>query len=467
MPCARPGREIRHSHILNVCVPHVRAGIPARNRTSAAVRRARNVAEHELVRRPREYVDRHRVCFQCLSRLLPVWGYEAVAVRRDERISMKHRLWVLCIAGLLICRLTTAAVAGAIVVEQPSPSAGVSSEVRCGAGGVALFKAAEPQAPVEVAGARAQWADDHLELVTSSGSRLRCPPLDKEYVALSIRCVFGGEEDVPGTLVGEDERCILVSTGRERYGEVVWNKALLPRPWQTVPIGSAVKLPAGPGVGILSTPEPSRERITYYGPIRNTRLGKTLMEADMALGSMMHGVDGVAGQAVDYARVPGFMTLIERQARNWAPSPSGSSSAEKKPWWQSGSTWYVLIPDRFTFQLDRDAARFDFVETRMRVISWTGTADTLDRASEEFAKQVSERYQDLAAVHPPLDALVEAAKAVGFVRWLRAAGVTADTAWARDCPIQRVETVDDQPRIRVESLTDADGKPRIEKPAAP
>ncbi|MBL9093682.1 MAG: hypothetical protein JNL96_20865 [Planctomycetaceae bacterium] len=380
---------------------------------------------------------------------------------------MHHHLRVRCIAGLLVCLLTGVAVTAAKVAETARPSAGKSSGVHCGVGGVALFKAAELLTPVDVSGARAEWANDRIELVTSSGSRLKCPPLDKEYVALSIRCVFGGEEDVPGKLVGEDERCILVSTGRERYGEVVWNKQFLPRPWKSVPIGSSVKLPAGPGVGILSTPEPSRERITYYGPIRNTRMGKTLMEADIALGSMMEGVDGVSGQVVDYARVPGFMTLIERQARNSAPSSPGSSLAEKKPWWQSGSTWYVLIPDRFTLKFDRDAARLDFAETRMKVIAWTGTADALDRSSEEFAGQVSERYQDLAAVHPPLGALVDAAKAVCFVRWMREAGVSADLDWARDCPIQQTETVEYQSRVRVESLSDRDGKPLIEKPSVP
>lgn len=342
---------------------------------------------------------------------------------------------------------------------------------RSGAGGVSLFKAAELLDALDLTGARAEWAKDRLAIVRSGGARVACPPLDKEYVALAVRCVYGHEEDVPGKLVADEEKLVVVSTGRERYGEVAWNKAMLPRPWQTVPVGTAVQLPAGPGVGILYLPQPSMARVTYYGPIRNTRMGKVLMESDRVLFPLMEGVDDRDGRPAARPDIPGFMTLKERRVRNWpAAPPAGSQPArpsqpKDEKWWHDG-TWFVLVPERFTLKLDGEGQKLDFAESRMIVATWTGKGE-VDRSAQEFAQHLSEHFADFAAIYPEWRELVEVAKAVTFVRWLRQQGVAMDEAWARDVPIQPVETIDTMRRVSVEFQFDKDGKPIVEKQVQP
>jgi hypothetical protein len=341
---------------------------------------------------------------------------------------------------------------------------------RSGAGGVSLFQAAELLDSLNLAGARAEWVDDHLELILSGGTRVACPSLDKEYVALAVRCTYLGEENIPGKLVADEENLVVISTGRDRYGEVVWNKEMLPRPWRPAPTGSSVELAAGPGVGILYTAEPSKVRVTYYGPIAGTRLGKTLMEADRTLYPLMYGVDDATSKPVPPPAIPGFMTLEERRVRNWKPSPPRSDrpetdAAAKTKWWRSG-TWFVLVPDRFTLKLDDGGRKLRFAETRMKLAAWTGGVET-DRSQEEFARHVREHFAEYAEIYPAWRELTEAAKAVTVVRLLRRQGVAVDEDWARGCPIERIQTAETLTAVNVRFEYDKDGKPLIEKQVRP
>ena len=377
------------------------------------------------------------------------------------------RTVAICVLGLLVAPASGWAAAP----EVRANSASIAGEPRSGAGGVSLFKAAELLDPLDLSGARVEWTGDHLELIRREGTRVAFPPLDKEYVALSIRCVYGHEEDVPGKLVADEEKLVVVSTGRENYGEVTWNKAMLPRPWQTASVGSEVKLPAGPGVGILYTAKPSTARVTYYGPIRNTRMGKVLMESDRVLYPLMTGVDDTTGRPAVRPSIPGFMTLYERQVRNWKPPPpTGSQPAKQsKPddtkWWHSG-TWYVLVPDRFTLKLAGDGKQLAFGDARLKLDTWTGE-DELSQSAQEFAQHISEHFEEYTAVYPVWRDLVEVAKAVTAVRWLHQQGVVVDEAWARNCAIQPVETIDTMKRVSVEFEFDKDGKPTVEKQVQP
>lgn len=353
-----------------------------------------------------------------------------------------------------------------ILLEQAVKDFG---EGRAGAGGISLHKAATLITPLDMSKARRAVFEDGRLLLLYGNRRIAFPPLDPEYLALAIRSIYGGEGLVRGKLITEEPNAVVIKTGREQFGDLVWKKEFLPSPWAPVPVGRSVGLSLGPGLGALSQPEPSTDRITYYGPIKNTRMGKVLLEADMLLFTLITGVDWRTGLPLPPPNVEGFMTSLEREARR-AHAPAAKEKKERPPekatdekkWWHEG-TWFVWVPGQFTLRLARDGKAFEFVEARMRLTTWSVIEENVDPDDKGLARHTTEHYQELARAFPVLKDLEEVAKAVTVVRWLKKNNVPADLSWAKGYRIQKVDTPENVRRFVVLTEKDKSGKPWIEK----
>ncbi|MDV2502483.1 MAG: hypothetical protein RX318_00810 [bacterium] len=356
-----------------------------------------------------------------------------------------------------------------ILLEQAVKDFG---EGRAGAGGISLYKAATLITPLDMSKARRAVFEDGRLLLLYGNRRIAFPPLDPEYLALAIRSIYGGEGLVRGKLITEEPNAVVIKTGREQFGDLVWKKEFLPSPWAPVPVGRPVGLSLGPGLGALSQPEPSMDRITYYGPIKNTRMGKVLLEADMLLFTLITGVDWRTGLPLPTPNVEGFMTSLERGARR-AHAPAAKEKKERPPekatdekkWWHEG-TWFVWVPGQFTLRLARGGKAFEFVEARMKLATWSVIEENVDSDDKGLARHTTEHYQELARAFPVLKDLEEVAKAVTVVRWLKKNNVPADLSWAKGYRIQKVDTPENVRRFVVLTEKDKSGKPWIEKPSS-
>ena len=239
----------------------------------------------------------------------------------------------------------------------------------------------------------------------------------------------------------------------------------MPRPWTPVPLGTTVELPLGPGIGVLELPEPSRDRVTYYGPIENTRLGRALLEVDMLLTRLLDGIDWRTGNTVPPPNVDGFMTSLERFARARSKDASQDEDADPpsetrdvRRWW-AGMTWLVWVPERVVLRLTDDESALEFAESRMKLAVWT--ADEKDRtpAYEEFGEQVTRHFAELAKEIVVLQQFEEAAKAVSVVRWLKKEDVPVDLSWAKSYELMPMETPAAVRRYSVSLSRDQEGKP--------
>jgi hypothetical protein len=319
---------------------------------------------------------------------------------------------------------------------------------RAGAGGIALYKAAELLTPLKLSEVKnATWSDGRLVLQLVD-RRIAFPQLDPEYVALALRSVHGSEGTYEGKVVAEEPNAVVIQTGRGQFGEVVWKKAFLSEPWRSAPPGSKVKIELGPGLGLLAELEPSTDRVTYYGPIQNTRMGRVLLESDRVLQVLMYGLDSETGRTVR-PDLDGFMTVAERLARKQVASPLKTPAAdsrkpdaksEKRGWW-SDLVWLVWIPDRFTLKLAGGGKTFEFVDTRFRLDCWTAGAGEIPEEYTAVTQYVNEHFDRVEKCFPALVDLREVTKAVAVVRWLKQQNVAMDDPrWAVNLQLEKVVT---------------------------
>lgn len=343
-------------------------------------------------------------------------------------------------------------------------AAGEFGQGRAGAGGIALFRAAEVLSPlaVDTVGG-VVWKNERL-ILRLSDREIAFPPLDAEYLALAFRCVYGGESTYSGRLVADEANAIVIQTGGERFGEVVWRKSYLAKPWVPTPIGSTVTVELGPGLGLLAELAPSTDRVTYYGPMQNTRMGKTLFESDQVIQRLYFGIDPVTGLPAR-SGVDGFQTFIERLMHKMMeqraasspppqppPQPPPSGSAVPGPWW-IGPVWLVWVPDRFSLKLATEGQRLEFTEARMRLDTWTVGGGAVSDEHARFGEEVTARYAEFAERYPALKELREIAKAVSVVRWLKQHKIAIDNPnWAKELSIPAVATPATVRRFAVEPV---------------
>lgn len=312
-------------------------------------------------------------------------------------------------------------------------------EGRAGAGGVSLHAAADiPEMPPKNEIRRATVSDGRLILELSGGGVLRFPPLDMDHLAVAVRSIY--DAPVEGTLTADESNLIAVQTGKDQFGEIVWHKQLLPDPPPKVAVGEKGRWELGPGIGLLSDVAPSTNRVTYYGAVRGTRMGRILLEADGFLGICVTGLDWQTGKPVRLPAIEGLTTGPERLARRTIKEAEARARGETPPqkavlkpdpkrWWL-GTTWYVWVPDRFT--LRRANNELEFAEARMKLTTWSADEADLKEDERRLAAAATEHYDELALAYPVLKELVEVTKVTSIVRRLRRDGIELDRAWERD-----------------------------------
>lgn len=343
---------------------------------------------------------------------------------------------------------------------------------RAGAGGVALHKVATMQTPLDKAKIGSAAVEDNRLVLTYGGQKIRFPAFDPQLLALAIRSVYGREGLVPGTIVAISPTALVLSTGKELYGEVVWKRDLLPAALPALKVGDKVELDFGPGVGALSMPEPSTNRITYYGPIKGNLLGKAVFESDMVFSMFWYGVHWQTGRPIDPSKTPGFVSAIDvalqappKAAASKAAAPKKPPLAPAKNWWED-TGWFVWNPAEMVLQLSPQSGEFEYVKATMRATAWAWRDGVLRDDAVAEAKYITDNYDEFARAFPALAQMREAAKAVAAVRWLKQNNVALDTEWAKSYKIDAVETPELVARYSVYVNRGEDGRPIVEKEAS-
>ena len=336
-------------------------------------------------------------------------------------------------------------------------------EGRAGAGGVALYKAARMLTPLDPAKITQAVIENGRLILVYDGRRLLFPEFDPEFLAVAVRSVYGGEGLVKGTLLSNEENAVVLRTGPERYGDVAWKKEFLPGLPKELTQGQELSLDLGPGVGVLSLPKPSYDRVTYYGPLKGNRMGQVVQQSDMVFSMFWYGVDWRTGRPMDPSKFPGFVTNIERQlALTEMPKEEPAKKTEKaKNWWEE-TVWFVWTPGEIDLQLSADGKEFEFAKATMKVTVWSVREDNVGadyRAQGEF---ITAHYDDFAGAIPVLAQLKEAAKTVAAVRWLKQNHVPLDTGWATAHALTRVKTLEEIQRYTVYVPRDKSGRPEVE-----
>ncbi|MDP1840796.1 MAG: hypothetical protein Q8N31_15540 [Reyranella sp.] len=342
---------------------------------------------------------------------------------------------------------------------------------RAGAGGVALHKTATMQTPLDRARIKGAAVEDGRLVLIYGDQKIKFPVLEPQFLALAIRCVYGGEGMVAGTIVAVTPTALVLSTGKDLYGEVVWKKELLPSVSPTLKAGDKVELEFGPGVGALSMPEPSTNRITYYGPLKGNLLGKAVFESDMVFSMFWYGIHWKTGRPIDPAATPGFVSAIDVELKTPKPAAAKPAAAKKPPlapaknWWED-SGWFVWNPAEMVLQLSPKSGEFEFAKATMRATAWGWRDGVMRDNSVVEAKYLTDHYDELTRAFPALEQLREAAKAVAAVRWLKQNKVPLDLEWAKTYKLAAVETPELVPRFSVYVNRDDDGRPIVEKKEA-
>lgn len=337
---------------------------------------------------------------------------------------------------------------------------------RAGAGGVSLHSAARVEGldPKSLTGIT--FADNRLSLIGPKG-RITLPPLDPEHVVLTLKCAYEGKGDVTGTFVSEESNAVIFQTGKAQFGEVVWKKSFLPEAWNGAKPGERVTLGLGPGIGLLSLPAPSTNRVTYYGPIAGTRMGDILLRADQLMTVLMDGINPVTGHPEKPIDIPGFKTATELRARKALQPPKEAESKEErdpKKWWL-GTTWFVWVPDQFTLKLSEDGKSLTWVDHKMKLAIWTAGGE-IPEEYVELGNLTTQHYGDLSKRFPVLQELLEVAKATTVVRWMKANHLPLQGNAYKDFTIKRVSTPTTVRDISTYWLS-KDGKPWFEEKAKP
>jgi hypothetical protein len=340
-------------------------------------------------------------------------------------------------------------------------------EGRAGAGGVSLHSPVQwDNAPPRGSIERASFENGRLVL-HGPAEKIVLPAIDPEYLALSIRCIFGDEGVIRGTLVADDPKVVVIQTGKDQYGEVAWNKRFLAIPWTAPKDPQNVELSIGPAIGLLSHPEPSTDRVTYYGPIRNTRMGRALLDADHVIYMLLKGVDPRTGRSVALPEIPGFMFELERTLLPPADSPTAKPAnpanpaqpaataipSGPQPWWQAG-VWLVWTADSFRLRRLGGGQQAEFQSALLTLEVWSFEDSQRPSANGALGTNVNQHAGEMLKAFPPLAELAEVAKAVTVVRWLKAEGIPVDLEWARGLTLTRVETPDTVRRLIVLPLRD-------------
>ena len=332
---------------------------------------------------------------------------------------------------------------------------------RAGAGGVALYKTATMLTPLDHSQMGAASFEDGRLVLIYGGRKLKFPSMDPQFIALAMRSVYGGEGLVKGTLLANENNAVVLRTGKDLYGDVVWKKEFLPSLPSSLTVGQEIALEFGPGVGVLSLPEPSHDRVTYYGPLKGNLLGQVVQESDMVFSMFWYGVDWKTGRPLDPTKLAGYESAMELALRQPDRPPRKYDEQPAKNWWDD-TVWYVWTPDEISLKLSATGSEFEFVKTAMKVTVWSVVEANVDDRQRVEGTYLTEHYDDLARAFPILAQLREAASATAVVRWLKENKVAVDLNWAQRYPLAKISTPDTVQRFAVYVHRDKNGKPLVE-----
>lgn len=349
--------------------------------------------------------------------------------------------------------------------KDPAAAQHRSSEAfgagRAGAGGVTLYKAATIATPLDRTKISGATVENGRLFLVYDGKRIAFPVLDPQFLAVAIRSVYDGEGLVRGTLLANESNAVVLRTGKEQYGDVVWKKEFLPQLPEQLTVGQNLALDLGPGVGALDLPEPSYERITYYGPLKGNSLGQVVQESDMVYSMFWYGIDWRTGLPLDLSKYPTYKSAIELDLETTQKPAERKQTEKSKDWWDE-TVWFVWAPNEMTLELAPGGSEFQFVKSTMRVVVWSVQPDNVDARFRSEGEFLTAHFDDFARAFPVLERLREAAKTVAIVRWLKLNNVPLDETWAHRFPLQKVVTPEKVRRYSVYVSRDKDGKPVVE-----
>lgn len=360
---------------------------------------------------------------------------------------------------------STAAAESKSEIKAKARATEAFKEGRAGAGGVALYKPATMLTPLDQSKMTSARIEGDKLILVYDGRKLSFPKLDPQFLALAIRSVYGGEGLVKGTLLANEANAVVLATGKEQYGDVVWKKEFLPGLSEDLKVGETMALELGPGVGVLSLPDPSHDRVTYYGPLKGNLLGRVVQEADMVFSMYWYGVDWRTGKPLDTTKLDGYESSIETDLKQTG-NPDANMPARRQPsknWWED-TVWFVWTPDEMSLQLSSTSDEFEFVKATMKCNVWGVREENVRPSSRLEGVHLTQHYDDYARAFPVLAQLKEAAKAVAIVRWLKQNHVPLALDWAQNYPLASVETPDKIRRYSVYVHRDEAGKPVVENP---
>jgi len=200
-------------------------------------------------------------------------------------------------------------------------------------------------------------------------------------------------------------------------------------------------LALGPGLGFTRGTEPSITKVTYYGPIANTRLGKVLFDTDRVIFALETNVDGRTGKVLTLHELPGFRSQLEIIAREEIAfakqgekketvTPAKDKGPDDAPWWEKAG-WFVWVPEKISLRRSNDGGSYVFDSVGLALRIWGGSARKISKSSVEITDYATEHLDLLKGVFPVLDDFEDAAKTVSVIRALKSLGIPLDTAWAR------------------------------------
>jgi hypothetical protein len=333
---------------------------------------------------------------------------------------------------------------------------------RAGAGGVALYKTATMTSALDRSKIGSAMVENDRLVLVYGGQKIRFPQFDPQFLALAIRSVYGGEGLVKGTLLANEANAVVLRTGAEQFGDVVWKKEFVPGLPPNLRLGQDLALDLGPGVGVLSMPDPSYNRVTYYGPLKGNVLGQVVQESDMVFSMFWYGVDWKTGRMLDPSKLPGYESAIDIDLKQARPAPPASTPPREpaKNWWEE-TVWFVWTPGEMSLSLSQQANEFEFTKAEMKVTVWSVRDSNVNERSRAQGQYLTQHFDDFARAFPILTRLREAAKTVAAVRWLKQNNVSLRLDWANNYRLASVDTPDKYRRFSVYVWKDSAGNPQV------
>lgn len=186
--------------------------------------------------------------------------------------------------------------------------------------------------------------------------------------------------------------------------------------WQMLKVKQEILVP--PWIGSTAAAEPPRLHPVYENLSPSSWLARTLFQADVALKSFVSL--GPVAEPQLKALIPGFISQREfLRARGKLTESSGTTYQRAE-----------IVPGAFEIAASPDGAAIRFLKTPMRIvvarlaIDDNGRRrDVRDSDLDQYAEQLSGRYDQLARVFPSLFKVREAAKIVAVARWLQARAI--------------------------------------------